>query len=250
MNLFLKLNRYPSKKAAQRLFDHIYHIASFLPGIGLTLGYIGACIATALSPVKTVEVFDEVAEWKETQIGTIPKWHFDFEPDRGSDPIWVKSPTLDADGKPIINKVSRIFHGKGKSTIQLKTEREIAPPYLGDPPFYQRKIWGSVNTVRRADSPRIVMPGTMTAEEKRQRTGKKTTRFHYLPNIQHYSTGCYERIYEVSFSPNFDPNSISIAWSIIGTVIGVTVFYLKEPFQKWVSNDSSSSNKKKPRTHS
>ncbi|NJK90391.1 MAG: hypothetical protein HC904_00290 [Blastochloris sp.] len=209
-----------------KVFDWLYHYASFLPGIGLTIGYIGAVLS---EPTRTATFVDHVAHYEEQEIGIIPKWHHETKPPRGFSPVIVMQPKLDSDGQPVIRESQRTVKGKGVPTVYIKEKKEIFVSELSEDKYTIRRIRSVGYLVERDEKFVISSPRLMTKEEL-ENTPKGGIRVHYLPNIHKRSTGVYEVYHDVSWDVKFDPNSVSIWFAIAGTVSGVLIFHLRPMF--------------------
>ena len=66
------------KRKPPAFLDFLYHIALFMPGIGLTLGYAAAWIWTQTTPLKKITVTDELAVRHSEKMGECPNWKFEI----------------------------------------------------------------------------------------------------------------------------------------------------------------------------
>jgi hypothetical protein len=214
------------------VFDHLYNLASFMPGIGLTLGYLGAWIVTLSSPPKNITVTDELAIRHQQKLGDMPNWRFEFEPDMGTSPIMADIPERGADGKPVLKPVQKAVRGRGRPTIYIASQTEVTIPTLGNPPYDEerrllRSPVGSYTVIRRDGRPGFIRKELLTGKEREERKGFGEVMFDYYPNIEQRKTGVRETVRSVGFEPYFDQNSVSIWWGIIGTVVGLSIFIMR-----------------------
>jgi hypothetical protein len=220
------------KRNPPAFLDFLYHLASFMPGIGLTLGYCATWIITQTSPLKQITVTDEVAVRYSETIGECPNWKFESEPDMGMSPINVQMPEMGADGKLKLKTVTRSVEGRGESSIFEAARTEIVVPSLGTPPVkVERRMMmpGVLSAVvRRNNHPEIVRVEMLTGSERSEaQRGRGRYILDYTPNFVFQKTGVYEVRRDVEFHPRFDQNSVSIWWAIVGTIAGLLIYVLR-----------------------
>lgn len=211
-----------------RALEWAYHYASFFPGIVLSLAFVGALIGRQLSPITELPISNIEALTSLTEIGKIPIARMNWEPPQGMKGVFRNVPVFDAAGRPQLNEVQRVIRGRGHAFHLGDEIREVLIPHLGNPTFFERQQIAPRAFPHYLDGRFIPpqRPGTRHRLELERETSSRA--LFYEPNVVFDRTGVFERFQKVEFRSAIDPNLYALWGGVIGTVIGISIFHLRE----------------------